>query len=363
MTEFKKVSAAVDEICTAIVDLLRQHTGDIVDVHGKIEFLSLLFADVQPRLRKLLSKAREIDPNRQIYNESMCARIEELCRRFVDAATLLGVPGSTEWLVGTPELRIGEAPTIAAVEREWEEHLLAQAQTDAWKQSIVRNAQELVFRETEERALASVRQRKAREEVEAAFVEERRQIRSALHRREEEKWARELARRQEERSEPREASLLHDDAVRTSVLHRLIDLLLEVSCNPDNQNVRQIRCSNELWMSHFGHPCASLPTGCCCAEVSRYVESELLSVGYAVRYTGTPVALPFKAKSDFRMPCGGLGGKHEYTPMGFEDYGERCLVLEEPEATLNPDGWCEWKSRLDDGVNRLRAILQRHSSC
>lgn len=94
MTEFKKLTAAVAELhdlSASLETACQQSAGNqegnsslLEAVHGMKVSLFLSLHALYPRIVKILLKARETDPNRQIYNEKMCERIEQLYTSFCD---------------------------------------------------------------------------------------------------------------------------------------------------------------------------------------------------------------------------------------------------------------------------------------
>jgi len=83
MTEFKRCTAEIDDLDAAAAKFADhvQWSDDVERAKREVDTSVAASTSLQVRVGKLLAKAREKDPDRQIYNENMCQRIEELAAR------------------------------------------------------------------------------------------------------------------------------------------------------------------------------------------------------------------------------------------------------------------------------------------
>lgn len=108
MTEFKKLTAIIEKLHVDRAQLLNgiallpsttTATDDdqdsphgmmtLEEVHEKITHIYSTIHDIFGRVCKIVLKARETDPNRQIYNELMCKKIDGLYSAYCDAILLM----------------------------------------------------------------------------------------------------------------------------------------------------------------------------------------------------------------------------------------------------------------------------------
>lgn len=367
-------------------------------------------ADGCPRIRKLVQKARETDPNRQIYNEAMCAKIEGLFKSFCDALSRLA-PAFTCQDTASPsafsvddeetestnpftavlnadfdaETIVEQSPPLHAEEDIYNQYILKRAMEEAWQSRVAQGLSDVVTFEAQNRSLVAAEEKLAR----AARAEEKRcdkmRIIRLLEEREEAKWNAELQRRDTEQRLLLQRAKIFDDiatipselqttlpdaTVRRSLAGRVQRLIKALLRAPEDVNIRRLRNNNEHLICDYGHPCllATDPSGegfCMCTSIVSAAEALWSRMGYSIRYTSTPnrsvesVRLEKRAE-EMTLPCGLSLAAHMYKPLGFEDYSERFFELMEPNAMEKPDEWMVWYNMIQEMEQALaQAVSQQ----
>ncbi|KAK7202030.1 hypothetical protein NESM_000271400 [Novymonas esmeraldas] len=362
--------------------------------------------DGMPRLRKLVLKARETDPNRQIYNETMCARINALFVAFGEALQLLSPDfvGSLPSAMAPPpegELKsnvfdslldaafdpstlLEESAALQTSDDVYNRYILERAKVEAWQSRVAQGLADVVAFQSQNRAVILADERVRR----AALTEEKRadrlRVMRVLEERAEAKWQSELLRRREELShfsaaaaDLRDvgaipaflASAIPDERVRGDVADRTRQLIKALLSTPEDIIIRRLRNNNERLLCDYGHPCLTArerETGeeCACRSVVRAAEALWCRMGYTIRYTKVPnrslevVRCESKAHS-LVLPCGHSLTSHAYEPMGFEDYSERLLELAEPDAMERADEWMEWYTMMQHMEATLAGMARK----
>lgn len=379
MTEFKKVTDSVSQLHEKLSELFLQ-PQTALSGYLLLSWCNGEIASLTPRVRKLLLKARETDPNRQVYNEAMVGKIEELSSRYCSIlAEMFAVDIQVDALCGEEPFDCSvvfmESDRVAPFVDAYEEFLLQQASQAALEQATASGTAAITEEEGKLRFLSTCAERRERLALEDMRSTNRRVIRELLEQREAERWSLERQRRQTESDQFEQiaaqwneealiADLLAVDPTRW-LIQRLHEHGVTLFHHPERKEVRLIRTGNPLAIAHFGHACvqhaASPP--CCCMAVSRATEVALSGIGYRPKYIApapnSELACRFgrNAVPPFLMlPCGDDSSKHEYIPAGYEPYGERHLALHEPDATNEPDVWFGWYQRLESYL----AALERH---
>ncbi|EPY28349.1 hypothetical protein AGDE_06955 [Angomonas deanei] len=381
MTEYKKLVALVEQLHQNVDSVLSRNSADVPQLHAAAEEVRSAVHDAAPRLLKMILKARETNPDKQIYNEAMCGKIEILfdsfCRevyRIVDSEE--GVEEDNRVneikehiLLSEPLVMVDDAASLSAVEDLYAGYTLQKAREEDWQRRVATGLQEVLQYEEQGRALVYAEERQSR----AAWVEEQkthhRAILAHLRRMEEEKKQAEADRQIAEHTAFRTRvvalktgnvlSFIKDrvpDHYQRAFTDHLFDLVRALLTTPEDPNLRKLRNNNGALMHHFGHPC--LHDSSCDAV---YSAAEVLwgLIGYSVRYTQQPVPtlanqVAAGTLQDVQLPCGHTLLQHNYTSMGFEDYGERFLELNEPNGLRDPDAWMRWHQTLKDLENLLR---------
>ena len=316
MTEFKKWSIAYEELKKVNGALL---TADPPQLGKAIALGEALIAENTPRSAKLLSKALEKNPDKQVFNEMMCERIKQLHGDFEAAtAVFLERKGAAE-------------DTYAA-------YLNELAVTQQYKDALLQSIGAIEERESEGRVMMRFSEQKERQELHSSREQGADAIRKAMTEREAAKWSAEFTRRTGEK-----AALMawldsfHGDrvaafcaAVRSLVVRHpatvdnLRMLVKELVRHPENADIRKIRNNNANFVRDFGHPCSAVSR-------DRYydVERALFAVGFGVTYVGDPTTVPSIADEECK-------------PLGHEVYNDRWLILNEPDPSLDPSEWCSW---------------------
>lgn len=217
-----------------------------------------------------------------------------------------------------------------------------------------------------------------------AYTASRKAAREAQEAREAAVWATEVARREAEAASLEERGTeegfevaanrikaLNPPRIGIVILKAILELLNEIIFRPENPNVRTIRNASKNFTSTFGHPCVAPGQ-----DIFYEVETMLGSCGFQIRYSkkGTirskevmgacaPYRSTTAAASGFlTVPVGDWGAESPavptYTPLGYEEYGERLLELKEPNAMDEPDEWCTWHEGMLARVAILKALIQ-----
>ncbi|AIO01481.1 hypothetical protein LPMP_331900 [Leishmania panamensis] len=427
MTEFKKLTTLTETLTEYVLALKACCTGGDhygcsesvvgdVDSHLPVcdaEHMHLLssqireaVADGLPRLRKIVLKARETDPNRQIYNEAMCAKIEALflafCRplqvlapAYFDALTendaSLHEDGKENNLLDglldsdfDPNVLLEESASLQAADSIHNHYILQRAKAEAWQSRVAQGLTDAVAFESQNRALILAEEKVSR----VAALEEKRadklRVLNIMEARAELKWQTELQRRGTELSLLKMAAdaisdvdavplflanSILDEALRATIADHTRQLIKALLSTPEDMNIRRLRNNNENLICDYGHPCLSAfhpETGerCVCQAVVCAAEVLWYRMGYTIRYTKVPnrfldVARGEARARSLRLPCGRSLSEHTYEPMGFEDYSERLFELVEPDAVERADEWMEWYTMIQRMESTLTSMLPR----
>ena len=433
MTEFKKLTAAVDaDLVPSIPKLFGGEVTDVRARHAILEGLMSSLPALQERFTKMMSRARESDPERQVFNEKTCVAMEALYSRFcafledlyewgdrreqppLEATPLPGGDGSSSdgeavepgntpssaptWTSSTSLqawLDSDDVPSEAKDVRLWElgsrmqeltvlyaRDVVERAGRDAIQREVAATLSGTVDQEQDDRLLVASTEVGERKALADAYTASRRAARETQNTREAAMWAVEVARREQESALMAERgtdegfgkTLRHLAAMKPSrvgraVLKAVLELIDEVVFRPENPHVRTIRNASRNFISTFGHPCVQ--PGC---DIYFQVEVMLAGCGYAIRYSkkGTlrskevmGMCAPFTPSPSLLVPVGWWGDAEEddrqqptYTPLGFEEYGERLLELHEPNAMEDPDAWCVWHEAMLARISLLRNLIQ-----
>ncbi|TPP55507.1 hypothetical protein CGC20_10505 [Leishmania donovani] len=427
MTEFKKLTTLADTLAQDVSTLKAccADDGDC-DCNGSAasgvdsrlfacdaEHLHILstrireaVADGIPRLRKIVLKARETDPDRQIYNEAMCAKIEALFLVFCEALRLLApdyFDTLTERDVSLPEnakernvldglldadfdpnVLLEESASLQAADNVHNHYILHRAKAEAWQSRVAQGLAEAVAFESQNRAFILAEEKVSRVAVLEAKRADKVCVTKIMEMRAELKWQTELQRRDAEQSLLKTAaaaisdidaipfflaSSISDEALRVTTAGHALQLIKALLSTPENMNIRRLRNNNEHLLCDYGHPCLSAcdpETGerCVCHTVVSTAEVLWRRIGYTIRYTKVPnrsldvLRSEAKARS-LRLPCGRSLSVHNYEPMGFEDYSERLFELAEPDAMLRADEWMEWYAMMQRMESTLSSMIPR----
>ena len=337
---------------------------------------------------RLLLRAREKDPEKQMYNEDMCSKIEQLC---VDVNLAL------ESVSDDLKARVAAAHAL---------FLKQQAASVEYRAALLTSIESVVRRESDERYLFCYTEVEEWDGLLQQSNQSFSSIRSREILRHENRWKSEQRRRDAERlalvswqktgadqiaeavdaclTAAADAAMLCDSVTstrdaKTLELSRAIDsLLTAVLRAPDDDNIRRLRLGNTNFRRVFGHPAARaepLPSsaaggwrspaveGCPHGDgdsVVAYTVGELDPLSLARNPGLHPAARKFFAVSAI---LGLAGYEHAYVRPprttsdlpdlrwfvgrgGWEDFGERFLVVVEPVADENPADWMEWHAHL-----------------
>lgn len=427
MTEYKKLVALCDLLAkdvTGLISLLGLNEEDIKNRNEDAAATAVpkaavdpeqLFAtssrirqsiiDGCPRIRKMVLKARETDPNRQIYNETMCGKIEELFKSFCGALKQLSpssLSGQDDAASGPlpieeatndlfdavlePEFDVGaileQSQALQTTEDIYNEYIMKRAKEEAWQSRVAQGLSDVVTFEGQQRSLITAEERASR----TALAEEKRsdkmRVICLLEEREAAKWNAELMRRAAEQRalEERTAKIevianvptalqdaIPEVALRRKLVAHVRELIMALLRTPEDMNIRRLRNNNEHLLCDYGHPCLTAIGNsgqgpCACAAVTSAAEMLWHRMGYSIRYTSTPNRSVESARLEKRaealfLPCRQSLAMHIYTPMGFEDYSERFLELLEPNAMEKPDEWMVWYNMMQEMEQVLTNML------
>ncbi|KPI89510.1 hypothetical protein ABL78_1386 [Leptomonas seymouri] len=427
MTEYKKLVALTDlftadvaSLCDAVAlinssDKAERQIVDTVaasgtDVDPEQLFLvssriSQSITDGCPRIRKMVLKAREVDPNRQIYNETMCGKIEELFKSFCsglqqlapafspEVAELQSSPPENEEVNANPfavlldnhfnvDTVLEQSPALQKAEDLHNQYILKRAKEEAWQSRVAQKLADVVTFERQSRFFIAAEEKLER----VAFVEEKRgdrlRIICLLEERETAKWNDELQRRDTEQKLLHERTksindvaiipsllirALPDTVVRRNLVGHIQKLIKALLRTPEDLNIRRLRNNNEHLMCDYGNPCLSVINStderqCSCASVVNAAEMLWCRMGYSIRYTNVPNRCVESMRLEKRaeeliLPCGLPLSVHTYSPLGFEDYSERFFELMEPNAMETPDDWMAWYNMMQGMDHVLNEIL------
>lgn len=360
MTEYKKCVAAVDEV-SAATKHLNDHARVDQDVAAAQSILEKFDDDIVPNLRirigKLLTKAREKDPDKQIYNEAMCAKIEELaadanraCDDF-DAAVPYAHAAVHSMLRSRVHQKVLEsalAHSSAEISRaEADARSLNKYEYGAW----VRETTVIMSRAYDE----AYARKKAREEREWQCEIERRRLEMDRF-----EGVKQEAAQSGQSLGAFTAQRFVEDCHQRGIdlrllLRRVVGLLDELARDPSAPNVCKLRVNNSTFAEHFGHPCA-MPLS---ADDERFEES---ARGARDTYDVTETVLGLVGYRPHYELAGGFvrtppAGRWRFGFMPWERYSERFLLLKEPDPAVDTDEWMAWHERLGDIHKHLAQLI------
>ncbi|EAN97381.1 hypothetical protein, conserved [Trypanosoma cruzi] len=375
MTEYKKLCAILAQLREEVTSLSCAFEGgegqDTVALHSLSTSIQKLVTNAQPRLLKILRKATETDPNRQIYNEAMCAAIKQLFDDFCELLScLFGVP-MEEMVLSEGKINFEDSPSISWTEDVHNNYLLHLAQTEAWKKRIATNIADLVLFEEETRTVYFAEERKARETLLQIKRNEKTNILHMLKEREAAKWEAEVRRRNDEHKGLMNASSFYGVQNIATVLLRIPEpfrkllagnmaqLVRALRTTPEDPNIRRIRCNNRRVMMDYSHvvfcgECETCRILVAAAEILWYI------MGYRVEYSTAPTSslrTVIENNPPILLPCGRYASEHAIAVIGFEEYSERFFTLHEPDPMQDSDEWMVWYATLEALLARLEDCL------
>lgn len=278
-------------------------------------------------------------PDKIIFNETMCAKIEEL------AAAAAPVYDAFE-------------AVLPYIEQRYYAALLRRTADARYQAALVNSTAELARRERDARDIIRFEERNASRDLAAEGARQYDDALARKNKREAEELATEMGRRARETSALDtlcEAAWADIDTFvasrfdglegieRRRTLARLLGLIDALLADPSNVGARRIRNDHPMVLEHFGHPYASSA-----AVRQRYgaVEAVLAAAGYRPGY-----ALAVQGA----VATGSDGWTVERGEVPWRGFGERSLDTTEPVADANPDAWIAWHDRLQ----RVRAAIAR----
>ncbi|CCW60852.1 unnamed protein product [Phytomonas sp. EM1] len=404
MTEYKKLAMLVEKLkndTDALMQGLMRHSlqnedplmsgsPTIEELHSIAMDIKHIILQATPRLKKIVSKARETDPDRQIYNEMMCKKIEQLLETFCDVLVSRLIrqenagdsaskisETSEEMLQNLTDASLEDYPALAKVEVLYDKHMLRRAAAEAWSQRIATDLSGLMKFEEEGRAVLIAREKLTR----AKFLEEKGNqkdcILKLLKQKEVEKWESEVARRVLEHAglhnlskdlkkhsiPPLISEMISDPALQKLFAARMYRLTKDLLVTPEDERIRYLRNNNQNLIEDFGHPCLSHRLcGCTCRVFNTVAERIWYALGYEVQYSANKSFIPSILVEkgilhDTTLPCGRALHEHQYIVMGFEDYSERFFELKEPDATKKPDEWVLWYEHVREIADTLCSLV------
>lgn len=423
MTEFKKLVSLVDKLGQDVEMLYTGRDAILTGIHSNNEevrepqqdqspwqSVDALFnvsrevktaiMSATPRMQKIVAKARETDPNRQIYNEAMCGKIEVLLRSYIAVVIRLlyetneETAGRDKSNRGNEEgeeeeetredaiekailegvnLPLEDSAVLVDIESRHDVSLLQRAAAEAWAERVAGDLAQAVAFEKENRLVLEAEEKQERAHLAEWKRKSKKEALRVLQLLEEKKWSAEALRRSKESLWLMEASQavsveavsafisthIADTRVRKAFINRTKSLCMALLTTPEDINIRRLRCNNQHLIEDYGHCCvAACPCAAgghddisCCRAVSDVAEVMWYLLGYRVLYTGTrtwgvPALLRSGTLVDSSMPCGGLMSDHKFSLVGFEDYSERLFELREPDPADQPDLWMLWFDRV-----------------
>ncbi|RNE99960.1 putative membrane associated protein [Trypanosoma rangeli] len=375
MTEYKKLCALVAQLREDVTLLTCNFAGgderDIDALHSLSMSIQTLVANAQPRMLKILCKAIETDPNRQIYNEAMCTAIKQLFEDFCEVVGCLFEGPMKEMLLSENKLDFEECPSISWVENVYSHHLLRRAQTESWQKRFVTNIADLVLCESETRAVYGAEQKQARETLLQAKRIDKASVQQILKDKEAAKWEAEVRRRNDEHKRLMEASkfcgaegieamlLRIPEPFRKVLARNMLQLAQALRTTPEDPNIRRIRCNNMRVMMEYSH--AAFCSGCqTCQKFVASAEVLWYVMGYQVDYSTAPTSslcAIINSNSPILLPCGSYASEHAIAAIGFEDYSERFFTLCEPDPMQQSSEWMAWYATLEAVLGRLEVFL------
>ncbi|ORC91523.1 putative membrane associated protein [Trypanosoma theileri] len=376
MTEYKKLTLLVTQLREEITQLIQAFKSDddkdAVTLHERSASIESLIINGRPRLVKILHKALETDPDRQIYNEKMCEAIKKLFDEFSECVdTLFEASMKDEILSLESKLNFEECPSILWAQEKYDQHMLHMAQTEEWKKRLATNIADLVIFEGQTRAVLSAEEKQVRVGLLEAKKTEKEKILKILKDREEAKWKAELERRTEEHKRLVKAVSVYNDqnidkillsvpeSLRKLLASHILELLQALRTTPEDTNIRRIRCNNVRVMMDYGHisfcnKCHLCRDFLSCAEILWYM------MGYQVEYSSSPaqsILSIIESNPSIQLPCGRNASEHVITEIGFEDYSERFFILHEPNPVENANEWMTWYATLETMTHGFEAYM------
>jgi hypothetical protein len=369
-------------------------------------------AFLRGRMDKLLAKAREKDPDKMVFNETMVGRIEalgvavdEVLGMVTDEAAAAVETAYAETLAAD-RVSAARAASVAqgaaaAAEAEAEQRFLLQREALAWYAPTADAARAERF-DVRARADAAAevrwRQEEARRAREAeAFAAVARACTSATKA----KGAldaflntlvatafastapipmADVAMAVGSSSDHAAATAVCAEppaASRGATLRAALELLHALLQEPDAEGLRTIRASHPNALASFGHLLAvTRPAATVDGNTNEWrralasrrcaaAEAVLACAGFVPSYTKNPSAtleppvqylLDEAAGAEVAIaPAEALSPDDGRVDGGWAGYGERWLTLREPEPAKDPDGWIAWH----DGVVAVRDALRR----
>ncbi|XP_050340654.1 uncharacterized protein LOC126767091 [Bactrocera neohumeralis] len=200
MTEYKKLVSLVDTLKENVEVLYAQHdaSNDANEEAGSpstdalFSVASAVGAAVgngAPRIAKIVARARETDPNRQIYSEMMCGKIEDLFDSFVAAVYRLLYESPLERRAQTNvkddenqgdeladereeavraavlegrSLLLEDSAVLADIERKHDAELLRRAAAEAWAGRVAEDLSQLILFEHQSRQVLEAEEKQNR---------------------------------------------------------------------------------------------------------------------------------------------------------------------------------------------------------
>ncbi|KEG11631.1 putative membrane associated protein [Trypanosoma grayi] len=365
MTEYKKLCALVAQLREESTRMAQACEGgeenDALALHLLSESIQTLISNARPRLLKILRKAQETNPDRQIYNETMCGAIKGLFEDFCEGVSALFGQPMRDALISEDNINYEECPSLSWAANMYDQYMLNLARTEAWKKRLATSIADLVLFEEETRAVYSAEEKQARGTLLQAKKAEKADAIRLLEERETAKWEVELRRRGDEHKrllgaanlsggQSAEKALLDVPvSFRKLFAANMLQLARALRTSPEDPNIRHIRCNNVRVMTEYGHislcsECLTCKAFQSCAEVLWYM------MGYRVEYSSSP-ALSLRAvierSQPITLPCGNNASEHAITLIGFEDYSERLFSLHEPDPTQEPNEWMTWYTTVE----------------
>ncbi|KAH9593093.1 hypothetical protein LSM04_000927 [Trypanosoma melophagium] len=366
MTEYKRLLLLVTQLREEITQLIQAFKSDddkdALTLHEWSTSIQTLITNGRPRLVKILYKALETDPDRQIYNEKMCEAIQKLFDEFLECVdTLFEASMKDEILSLASKLNFEESPSLLWAQEKYDQYMLQMAQTEEWKKRLAINIADLVIFEGQTRAVISAEEKQERVGLLDAKNTDKTKILKLLKDREEAKWKAELERRAEEHKRLVEAVSLYRDqnidkillgvpeSLRKLLGSHILELLRALRTTPEDNNIRRIRCNNVRVMRDYGHisfcsECRSCSDFLFSAEILWYM------MGYQVEYSSSPtqsLLSVIESNPPIQLPCGRNASEHVFTEIGFEEYSERFFILHEPNPIENANEWMTWYATLE----------------
>ena len=350
MTEFKRCTAEIDDLDAAAAKFADhvQWSDDVERAKRDVDTSVAASTSLQVRVGKLLAKAREKDPDRQIYNEKMCQRIEELAARGAQ------VFARFDEIVGP----VNDAHCA------W---LRQRLENGEYQKQLETTTELITAREADFRFGVSYDERDARVALEEEAGNSYSRSRARQHAREAAELEVELARRAQEsetcKALNKRANENADGFIAEAVVglpRRVISALCRlfdaISADPSHPGVNRLRNLHPALLADFGHPLAiasdATEEAVTAASAARLhyscFEAVCVAAGYLPSYPNTFLGSCGEGGPGWRVPAD--------TPWA--KYGERMLHLQEPSIQDAPDDWMSWHARLQAISNKLRDLAR-----